>query len=79
MRNCILRISLICLLSVAEGWSCYADEPDYLQLARYLSRGDESMMPSDGNDLDIITTGRRKWELLEADITHSSALVIIVL
>ena len=63
MRNCILRISLICLLSVAPGWLCYAanpDEPDYIQLARYLSRGDESMMPSDGNDLDIITSGRRK-------------------
>lgn len=80
MRNCILRISLICLLSVAQCCLCYAadpDEPDYLQLARYLSRGEDSMMPSDGNDLDIITSGRRKWELLEADITAARQYIWI--
>ena len=71
MHNCILHISLICLLSVAVVGLCHATEagePEYLKLVRYLSRGDGSMMPADGNDIDIITSGQLKWELLEADI-----------
>ena len=35
------------------------------------------MMPSDGNDLDIITTGRRKWDLLEADIASARQYIWI--
>ncbi len=80
MRNCILHISLICLLSVACGCLCCAatpDKSDYLQLARYFSRGDENLMPSDGNDVDIITSGRRKWELLEADIVAARQYIWI--
>lgn len=83
MRRLLTVFWLCVLLLAAGGGTCFSacpkepfSPPDaaYLDLAQFLSRGVPEMMPSGGNDIDIITSGKQKWEMLMADLeaAHST-------
>lgn len=69
-----LALWLIPSSIVAYGADRVHDDPvpDYLMpVAEILSRGEEAMMPVDGNEVRVFVGGQRKWESVIEDITSA--------